>query len=277
MPRPMRRPSTPTLPEIAPPENAAGEIVFDTATVARTLDRLIAGRLQDLETLRAIAIKLNADGGNEAMHRQLLALARSAREAVEGLQQSRAILVGRHKQASGGQVVAAVDSGTGVANSAAFATHLAGVLKQLKPANTLSLMVIEIGALQLLANEAGPVVAGRVIRRFAAILRRTVKRSDYIARIAPDQFAVIFENILPENTVSIALRIHEAIEKKMLPSGESITGILSVNMGIAGTTGQAIVSQGATDHGTSAEDLLQMARNAVIQARREGRPAIFVA
>ena len=277
MPRPMRRPSTPTVPDITTPANAGGEIVFDTATVARTLDRLISGRLQDLKTLQAIAIELNAGGGNEAMHRQLLALARSARDAVEGLQQSRDILVGRHKQASGGQVVAAVDASSGVANSAAFATRLSGVLKRLKPANTLSLMVIEIGALQLLANEVGPVVANRVIRRFAAILRRTIKRSDYIARIAPDQFAVIFENILPENAVSIALRVHEAIEKKMSPSSESIAGILSVNMGISGATGQATVSPDTAAQDASAEDLLQMARNAVIQARREGRPAIFVA
>lgn len=270
MPRPMRRPSTPTLPDIAMPENAGGEIVFDTAVVARTLDRLIAGRLQDLETLRTIAIELNASGGNEAMHRQLLALARSARDAVDGLQQSRDILVGRHKQASGGKVVAAVDGGTGVGNGAAFSTRLAGLLKQLKPAQTLSLMIIEVGALQLLANEAGPAVAGRVIRRLAIILRRAVKRSDYIARIAPHQFVVIFEDILPEKAVSIALRVHEAIEKKMSPSGEPITGILSVNMGIAGTTG-------ATGPVLSAEDLVQMAQNAVIQARREGRPAIYVA
>lgn len=277
MPRPTRRTATPNLPDPAIPENPGGEIVFDTATVARTLDRLIAGRLQDLETLRTIAIDLNSSGGNETIHRQLLALARSARDAVDGLQQSRAILVERHKQASGGKVVAAIDSGTGLANGAAFATRLSEALKQLKPAHTLSLMVIEIGALQLLANEAGSAVANRVVRRFAAILRRAIKRSDYVARIAPHQFAVIFEDVLPEKAVSIAFRVHEAIEKKLSPSGESIAGILSVNMGIAGTTGQATASGHATDQDASAEDLLSIARDAVIQARREGRPAIFVA
>lgn len=272
MPRPTRRPSSPTPPAIATPENAGGDIVFDTAMVARTLDGLIAGRLQDLETLRTIAIELNANGGNDAMHRQLLALARSAREAVDSLQQSRETLVGRHKQASGGKVVAAIDAGTGIANSAALATRLSGLLQQLKPSQTLSLMVIEVGALQLLADAAGPAVANRVIRRFALILRRAVKRSDYVARIAPHQFVVIFEDLLPEKAVSVALRVHEAIEKKMSPSGDKVTGVLSVNMGIAGTTGQTAAAQPL-----SAETLVQMAQKAVIEARREGRPAIYVA
>lgn len=267
MPRPMHRPSTPTPTATAMPGTSGAEIVFDTATVARTLDRLMAGRLQDLEVLRTIANELNASGGNEAMHRQLLALARSARESFDELQQSRDILVGRHKQASGGAVVAAVDSGSGMANSAAFMTRLSAALQQLKPAHTLALMVIEVGALQLLATEAGPAVAQRVIRRLAIILRRTLKRGDYIARIAPHQFAVIFDNILPEHAVSIAFRVHEAIETKMSPTGERVAGILSVNMGIAGATGQ----------GSSAENLIEMAQNAVNQARREGRPAIFVA
>lgn len=270
MPGPMRRPSTPTLPDDAMTESSGGEIVFDTATVARTLDRLIAGRLQDLGTLRTIALELNASGGNEAMHRQLVTLARSARDAVDGLQQSREILVGRHKQASGGKIVAATDAGTGLANGAAFATRLSGLLSQLKEAHTLSLMVIELGALPLLVNEAGPAVANRVIKRFSLILRRALKRSDYIARIAPHQFVVIFEEVLPEKAVSIALRVHEAIEKKISPSGEAIAGILSVNMGIAGTTGGA-------DQVSSTEDLVLMAQNALIQARKEGRPAIYVA
>ena len=271
MPKPMRRPSTPSLPDSAMPEHAGGDIVFDTATVVRALDRLIAGRLQDLESLRTIAIELNAKGGDDAMHRQLLALARSARDAVDDLRQSRETMVLRHKQVAGGKVVAAVDSATGIANNAAFATRLSGMLKQLKTPHTLSLMVIEIGGLQLVSKEAGPAVAQRVVRRFAAILRRSVKRTDYIARIAPHQFAVIFEDVLPDLAVSIGLRVHEAIEKKISPSGNAIAGILSINMGIAGATGQ-----GSTE-GLSAEDFVQMAQNAVIDARREGRPAIYVA
>lgn len=266
MPKPARRPSTSTLPAIEPPGNSSNEIVFDTAFVARTLDRLIAGRLQDLETLRHIAIEMNTPD-NAALHGQLLALARSARTAFDDLQQSREILVGLHKQASGGEVVASIDARTSLPNRKAFSARLSESLRRLEPAHTLSLVLIEVGALQLLANEVGGTVADRVVRRFAAILRRTVKRTDFVARIGPQYFALIFEDILPEKAVKIALRIHDAIEAKLSPKGEPLAGLLSVNMGIAGASGP----------GLSVDDLLGQAHDAVIQARKEGRPAIYVA
>ena len=267
MPRPMRQPSTSARPDIAVSNNPGGEVVFDTAFVARSLDRLIMGRLQDLEMLRHIAIEMNAGAGGDALHRQLLSLARSAREAYDELQQDREILVGLHKQASGGEVVASVDMLTGLPNRVAFSARLTEHLKTLEPARTVSLALVEIGALQLLASEIGLGVANRVVKRFAVILRRSVKRSDYVARIGPQHFAILFEDILPEKAVPIALRIHDAIEARMSPAGTPVAGMLSITMGIAGASGP----------GSSASDLLHKAYDAVAQARREGRPAIYVA
>jgi diguanylate cyclase len=266
MPRPARRLSKPAFPSIETPQDTGGEVVFDTAVVVRALDRLITGRLQDLETLHHIATKMNTPE-NTALHNQLLALARSARTAFDDLQQSRATLVGLHKQASGGEVVASVDARTNLPNGRAFSTRLSESLRRLEPAHTLSLVLIEVGALQLLANEVGGAVANRVVRRLATILRRTVKRSDFVARIGPQHFALIFEDILPDKAVNIALRLHGAIETKLSPKGDPLAGLLSVNMGIAGAAGP----------GLSADDLLQRAHDAVIEARKEGRPAIYVA
>lgn len=266
MPRLSRRPSTPILADVNMHRDAGGDIIYDTALVARTLDRLITGRLQDLETLRHIAVEMNTPE-NAALHRQLLALARSARDAFGDLQQCREILVGLHKQASGGEVIASVDAPSTLPNGKAFSVRLSEMLKQLAPAHTLSLMLIEVGALQLLAHEIGPAVANRVVKRFSAILRRTVKRTDYVARIGPQHFVVMFEDILPEKVVGIALRVHEAIEAKMSPKGEPVAGLLSVTMGIAAAAGP----------GQSADELLLKAQGAVVQARKEGRPAIYVA
>lgn len=267
MPRTLRRPSTQELPDASSPMPAAGEIVFDTAFVARSLDRLTVGRLQDMETLRQMALDLNAGTNSEALHRQIVTLARSVHEAYEGLQQSREVLVGLHKQASGGAVVASVDQLTGLANRAAFSAHLSGKLDRLQPAGTLSLMLVELGALKVLASEIGSAVTNRVVRRFAVILRRAIKRTDYVARIGPQHFAVVFEDVLPEKAVSIALRVHDAIEAKMSPNGGPMAGVLSITMGIAGACGP----------GLAAEDLVRKAYDAVSQARKEGRPAIYLA
>lgn len=266
MPELSHRPSTSIVSENCSAEDACGEVVFDTAVVARALDRLITGRLQDLELLRHIAIESKAPE-NAALHRQLRALARSASDAIDDLQQSREILVGLHKQASGGEVIASVDRRTSLPNRRAFATRLSEALKQLEPSHTLSLMVIEVGALQLLAGEVGSTVADRVVKRFATILKNTVKRSDFVARIGPQQFGLIFENILPEKAVKIAVRVHDAIEARLSPKGEPLVGLLAVNTGIAAAVGS----------GLSADELLRQAQDAVNQARKEGRPAIYVA
>lgn len=267
MPRTLRRPSTQDLPDTSIPTPNVGELVFDTAFVARSLDRLIVGRLQDLETLRQMALELNAGANPDSLHQQVMALARSTREAFDSLQQSREVLVGLHKQASGGVVVASVDQLTGLANAAAFTTHLTAQLGALQPTATLSLMLVELGALKLLANEIGPAVTKRVITRFATILRRTTKRTDYVARLGPQHFAVVFEDVLPEKAVAIALRIHKVIESKMSPGTGPMADMLSVTMGIAGATGP----------GASADELTRKAHDALAQARKEGRPAIYLA
>ena len=267
MPRTLRRPSTEAISDASSPAPVAGEAVFDTAFVARSLDRLIVGRLQDMDTLRQMALGLNSGANSDILHRQIMALARSVHDAYEGLQQSREVLVGLHKQASGGAVVASVDKLTGLANRAAFSAHLSAKLATLQPADTLSVVLVELGALKVLASEIGTAVTNRVVKRFAAILRRTVKRTDYAARIGPQHFAVVLEGVLPEKAVSIALRVHDAIEARMSPNGGPMAGMLSVTMGIAGTTGP----------GSNVDELVRKAYDAAAQARREGRPAIYLA
>lgn len=266
MPRPTPRHSTAAPSKFVAAGQAIGEKAFDTAFVVRMLDRLIADRLQDLDVLRSIALETNATE-HDALHRQLLALARSARTAFDDLKQGREILVGLHKQASGGEVIASVDGRTSLPNKEALSAHLAEVLKRLQPAQTISLMLIEVGALKLLASEIGPAVANRFINRFAALLRRRVKRTDYAARISPQHFVVLFEDILPEKAVGIALRVHDAIETKMSAKRGPVAELLSVTMGIAATSGGR----------QTADELLQKAHDAVAQARTEGRPAIYVA
>jgi diguanylate cyclase (GGDEF)-like protein len=246
-------------------------VVFETASLARTVDRLIAGRLQDLEILKSLASELKSTNPGDPSYRSLMALARSAREAMSDLQKSRDVLVNRHLQASGGKIVAAVDSATRLANHGAFTQRLSDTLANLAPARTVSLMIVEVGALYLLASEAGPDVANKVVRRLSAILRRTLKRSDFIARISPHEFAVIFEDLLPEQVVPIALRVHDAIRAKLSPAKGTIADVLSINMGIAGTSGREKFDN------VSAEYLVSIAQSAVVDARRQERPAIFVA
>ena len=246
---------------------ADSQTVLDTAVVARTLDKLIAGRLHDLELLRTVAQDVLDGASAEALRRQLLALARSAREAYESLQESRDILVGLHREASGGEIVAAVDSITGLPNAVVFGAELSRRFEPDAGAPMITLMLVEIGALQRVVTEAGLPAANNMLRRFSAILRKSVKRTDFVARIGPKSFAVIFQDLLPELATKIAFRTHDAIAARLSPSGETLMEQLEITIGIAGRTEEM----------TSSDELLQKAQEALVMARKPGAPGIYVA
>ena len=122
-------------------------------------------------------------------------------------------------------------------------------------------------SLQLVANELGNKVANRVVKRFAAILQRSVKHTDFIARVGPQQFAIIFHNVLQDNVASIALRIHDAMEQKLHPGKDPVMQMLQVTIGIAGNKLED----------ASGSDLLHRAQEALVMARKQMGAGIYLA
>jgi diguanylate cyclase (GGDEF)-like protein len=241
--------------------------LVETAVVVNELDRLIAGRAHDLELLRHIDESIKAGASRGEIHRQLLLLARSSREAFQSLQTSRETLVSVHKQSAGDKVAAVVDPISGFPNRDAFEARLEETVRNCTAAFDAVLMLIDIGALQFVASELGNKIAGRIVKRFATILKQSVKRTDFIARVGPTQFAIIFRNVLPDNVASIALRIHDAMERKLHPGKDPVMQMLQVTIGIAGNK---------PDDASSA-DLLQRAQEAVVTARKQVSASIYLA
>lgn len=235
-------------------------MVVETAVVATELDRLISGRARDLEVLKNIAESLKAGATQADIHRKLIVLARSSREAFQSLQSSRDRLISIHNQSNGGTTAAIVDEVTGLPNGAAFKTKLKEAFLASATTFDTVLMLIDIGAFQYVAAEKGRRIANRVMRRFAAILRKTVKRTDFIARTGPQHFGIIFRNVLPDNVALIALRIHDVMEKKLYPGTDPVMQMLQVAIGIAGNGSD---DKDAEDLMHRAEESLQMARNQV--------------
>jgi diguanylate cyclase len=241
--------------------------LVETAVVVNELDRLIAGRARDLEMLKAIDESIRAGATQAEVHRQLLVLARSSREAFQSLQASRHTLVSVHKQSAGNQVAAVVDQATGFPNRDAFEARLEDAWQtSVKPFDTV-LMLIDIGALQFVAAELGNKVANRIVKRFSVILKQSVKRTDFIARVGSQQFAIIFRDILPENVASIALRIQDVMDRKLHPGKDPVMEMLQVTIGIAGNK---------LDDPSSAE-LFRRAQDAVVQARKQPGAGIYLA
>jgi diguanylate cyclase len=249
------------------PSKQAVNGLVETAVVVNELDRLIAGRARDLEMLKTIDESIKAGASHAELHRQLLLLARSSREAFQSLQASRDTLVSVHKRAAGNKVAAVVDEITGFPNRAAFEARLEHTFEHCATAFDAVVMLIDIGALQFVASELGNKIANGVVKRFAVILKQSVKRTDFIARLGPQQFAIIFRDVLPDNVASIALRIHDAMERKLHPGKDPVMQMLQVTIGIAGNK---------VDDSSSAA-LLQRAQDAVVMARKQVGAGIYVA
>jgi diguanylate cyclase (GGDEF)-like protein len=254
------QPSKDKAVSVVEPLRADANLAVDTAMVVNRLDRLISGRVNDLEMLRNVAASLKAGASQGEVLRKLVLLARSSREAFDALQASRDALVGVHLSSSGGEVLPVVDRVTGLPNRDAFESRLAERFDPVGGAPGNVLMLIEIGALQILASEMGSKAANRFVRRFAAILRKALKRSDFIARLNAQQFAVILQNVLPENVASIALRIHETMEAKLSPGTNPVMQMLSVTIGI---TARKPEDESAAAVFARAQDALVAARNQV--------------
>lgn len=248
-------------------KTARGASVIETAVVISELDKLISGRARDLEILRNIAESVKAGVARSDIHRKLLMLANSSRDAFQSLQTTRETLVSMHDTSTGGRKVVIVDKTTGFPNRAAFDAKLEEAFQKSTGTFDTVLMLIEIGALQFLANEAGAKIATRVIKRFAAILARNVKHTDFIARVGPQQFAIIFRNVLPDHVMPVALRIHDAMKKGLLPGTNPIMQMLQVTIGITANR---------SDDRSSA-DLMERAQESLPIARRQVGAGIYMA
>jgi GGDEF domain-containing protein len=73
--------------------------------------------------------------------------------------------------------------------------------------------------------------------------------------------------VLSDNVAAIALRIHDAMERKLHPGKDPVMQMLKVTIGIAGNK----------IGDTSSTDLLQRAQDAVATARRQGGASIYLA
>ena len=248
-------------------EAVADALAVETALAINRLDTLIAGRVHDLDVLKALAESLKAGSSKAELHQQLLLLARSSQEAFGSLQSSRDALVALHRKATGGEIAPVIDKATGLPNVNAFNGRLEDAFRNADATSDVVIMVLDIGALSFLVSEAGSRTGYRVLRRFATILRKSVKRSDFIARVGPHQFAIIFEHLLPENAAAGALRIHDSLQARLVPSGDPLLEMLSV----------AIVISGRKIGDLCGADLLQRARDSLPLARKQIGAGIYLA
>ncbi len=162
------------------------------------------------------------------------------------------------------QFAAATDTLTGIANRRRFDEQLGQSMQRTRVARTpMALAYLDIDRFKAINDSLGHKAGDEVLKEFAARLVGSVRASDLVARLAGDEFVIIFEGVNSAAEVrQIGAKIIDAIRHPF----DLASGPLPVTTSI----GIAIFREGAL---TPAQ-LLDLADQALYAAKGQGRDGV---
>ncbi len=155
---------------------------------------------------------------------------------------------------------------TGLYNRRHFDSQLEVILVDHLPKNMpVCLLLIDLDGFKFINDTYGHPFGDEVLRTTAQLLKQQVRRNDYIARLAGDEFAMVLKNTDIENATRIAQKLHASISETRIPLPVGHMQLQS-SMGVAE----------APTHGGNAQDLVSAADVALYHSKRGGRNRIEV-
>ena len=155
---------------------------------------------------------------------------------------------------------------TGLYNRHHFDTRLEEILSDHLPRNApVCLLMINIDGFKFINDTYGHPLGDEVLRATSQLLKQQVRRNDYLARLAGDEFAMVLKNTPIEDALHIAQKLHDAINAMRIP------------LPIGSMTLQSCMGMAeAPTHASNAQDLVSAADVALYHSKRGGRNRIEV-
>lgn len=162
--------------------------------------------------------------------------------------------------------LASSDALTGLPNrrelDQALTRALARQRRHAHEGGAMALLFLDVDRFKSINDTHGHGVGDTVLREFSQCLRRTVRASDMVARIAGDEFVAVLEGLNhPDEAAQVAAKVVEAV-RAAKPGGLEVTA----SVGVATVTGGEV----------PAAELVALADRALYQAKREGRDGFAV-
>ena len=155
---------------------------------------------------------------------------------------------------------------TGLYNRRHFDGQLEVILADHLPKNMpVCLLLIDIDGFKFINDTYGHPFGDEVLRTTAQLLKQLVRRNDYIARLAGDEFAMVLKNTDIVNATRIAQKVHDSISNTRIPLPVGHMQLQS-SMGVAE----------APTHGSNAQDLVSASDVALYHSKRGGRNRIEI-
>jgi diguanylate cyclase (GGDEF)-like protein/PAS domain S-box-containing protein len=153
---------------------------------------------------------------------------------------------------------------TGLYNRRHFDGQLEVILSDhLSKGRSVCLLLIDLDGFKFINDTYGHPFGDEVLRTTAQLLRQLVRRNDYIARLAGDEFAMVLKNTNLENATRIAQKLHQEISRTRVPLPVGSMQLQS-SIGVAE----------APTHGREAQELVSAADVALYHSKRRGRNRI---
>ncbi len=131
--------------------------------------------------------------------------------------------------------------------------------------SSLTLIILDIDDFKKINDTLGHLVGDKVLVRFAEILKRSVRTSDFIARWGGEEFSLLLTNTSDEEVMAIAEKIRTAIKED---------DVLNKLVGSSVTSSFGI---GSLSHNESIDALISKADSALYEAKQSGKDKIVKA
>lgn len=161
-------------------------------------------------------------------------------------------------------VAAMTDPLTGLANRRAFRAAIDQALAKSNTLNSDCLALFDIDHFKRVNDDFGHGAGDDVIRAFAGVARRMVRRADIVARLGGEEFAIHF----PETSIEQAAYICDRIRIEMAETA-TFCGDAAIHVTISG--GVAAIGRGGLDPALRAAD------DALYRSKRNGRDRLSLA
>jgi diguanylate cyclase (GGDEF)-like protein/PAS domain S-box-containing protein len=165
------------------------------------------------------------------------------------------------------EVLAAIDSLTGVANRRHFDAVLDGEWKRAaRNGATLSMLLIDVDFFKNFNDIYGHIAGDDCLRNIASTASQCVRRStDLVARFGGEEFAIILPETDESGAAALAERIRAAVQSHNVRHAGNIHNVVTISIGCAAMT---------PARGGTSLDLIESADKALYRGKNIGRNAV---
>jgi len=166
------------------------------------------------------------------------------------------------------KVLATTDSLSGLCNRTEFMSLAQRELARAKKQNgELSLLMMDVDSFKHINDTFGHVAGDAVINEIGNLIKSSFRKTDIVGRIGGDEFAVLLKNTSLSEAKKAAEQFRETVAGKKITYGDH-------EIGLTISIGAAAISE--NDDGSSIEDLLRKADDALYEAKARGRNRVAV-